>query len=385
MNELVIHDYLKKKGLNEYGIAGLMGNLFAESALNPQNLQNTYEKSLGFTDVTYTAAVDNGTYANFVRDKAGYGLAQWTFWSRKQALLDFARVAGKSIGDLYMQLDFLLKELTENYPSVLAVLRSATSVLEASNAVLLNFERPASMNEKATQTKRANYGQKFYDQFATAPAKGESFMKYNKNNKPLICMQTQSTCYQNTDKMKVLGVLWHSTGANNPWLKRYVQPSDNDPNKAQLLKLLGKNAYGNDWNHTYVEAGLNCWVGKRADGNVTTVQTMPWDYAPWGCGGGCNNGWIQFEICEDDLSDVNYFNAVYREACEITAYLCKLYNLNPKGTVTVNGKRIPVIVLSQIVRKSTIENSGADGEGIKYAAAKANGFIQDGSDESPAL
>ncbi len=45
MNEVIIHDYLKKKGLNEYGIAGLMGNLFAESGLNPQNLQNTYEKS----------------------------------------------------------------------------------------------------------------------------------------------------------------------------------------------------------------------------------------------------------------------------------------------------------------------------------------------------
>lgn len=43
------------------------------------------------------------------------------------------------------------------------------------------------------------------------------------------------------------------------------------------------------------------------------------------------------------------------------------------------------IVLSQIVRKSTIENSGADGEGIKFAAAKANGFIQTGSDESPGI
>lgn len=35
MYEVEIHDYLKKKGLPEYGIAGLMGNLFAESGLNP--------------------------------------------------------------------------------------------------------------------------------------------------------------------------------------------------------------------------------------------------------------------------------------------------------------------------------------------------------------
>jgi len=111
-----------------------------------------------------------------------------------------------------------------------------------------------------------------------------------------------------------------------------------------MLEIIGKNAYGNDWNHIERQAGLNCWVGKLADGTVSTVQTMPWDYKPWGCGGGCNSGWIQFEICEDALTDANYFNAVYREACEITAYLCKMFNLNPKGTVTVNGKKIPVIL-----------------------------------------
>ena len=75
---------------------------------------------------------------------------------------------------------------------------------------------------------------------------------------------------------------------------------------------------------------------------------MPWNYRPWGCGSGkkgsCNNGWIQFEICEDNLNDVNYFNAVYKEACELTAYLCKLYNLDPKGYSILNGVKIPVIL-----------------------------------------
>lgn len=166
MNELVIHDYLIAKGLNEYGVAGLMGNLFAESGLNPRNLQNSYEKSLAMNDNAYVAAVDNGTYTNFVHDKAGFGLAQWTYWSRKQNLLNFARATGKSIGDLIMQLDFLWKELSESYPGVVAVLKSATSVLEASNAVLLNYERPANQSD-GVQTKRAEYGQRYYDQFAT--------------------------------------------------------------------------------------------------------------------------------------------------------------------------------------------------------------------------
>ena len=178
-------------------------------------------------------------------------------------------------------------------------------------------------------------------------------MKYSSSNKPLVCMQTQSTCYKGTRKMDVLGVLWHSTGANNPTLKRYVQPSDTKPaadtySKAKWLEILGTNTNKNDWNHINREAGLNCWIGKLADGTVTTVQTMPWDYRPWGCGSGskgsCNNGWIQFEICEDGLTDKTYFNKVYQEACEITAYLCKLYNIDPNGSVTVNGIKVPTIL-----------------------------------------
>jgi flagellum-specific peptidoglycan hydrolase FlgJ len=176
-------------------------------------------------------------------------------------------------------------------------------------------------------------------------------MKYGTFNKPMQCMMTQSTCYKGTRKMNVVGVLWHSTGANNPTLKRYVQPDDNASDRAALIAKIGKNAYNNDWNHIDREAGLNCWIGKLADGTVTTVQTMPWDYRPWGCGSGsngsCNTGWIQFEICEDGLTDSTYFNAAYKEACEITAYLCKLYNIDPNGSVTVNGKKIPTILCHQ--------------------------------------
>ncbi|MBO5956906.1 MAG: DUF882 domain-containing protein [Bacteroidales bacterium] len=360
----VIWDYFKAKGLNDFGIAGLMGNLYAESGLKPTNLQNTYEKKLGYTDAEYTAAVDQGKYTNFVKDSAGYGLAQWTYWSRKQNLLDFAQSKNKSIGDLNMQLDFLYKELSEGYKnSVLKVLCEAKSVLEASNSVLLKFERPADQSE-TVQNKRAGFGQTYYDKYAGKPATDESSkpattpttgtntggtkMKYNSSNKPLVCMQTNSTCYKGTRTMTVLGVLWHSTGANNPWLKRYVQPSSNDANYSKLMELLGKNQYGNDWNHIERQAGLNCWIGKLADGTVTTVQTMPWNYRPWGCGSGskgsCNSGWIQFEICEDALTDKAYFDKVYKEGVEITAYLCKMYNLNPKGTVTVNGVKVPVIL-----------------------------------------
>lgn len=169
MNEEKIWKFLKSKGFTDFGVAGLMGNLYAESGLSPINLQNSYEKKLNFTDQSYTQAVDNGSYTNFVKDAAGYGLAQWTYWSRKQNLLNYARSIGKSIGDLDMQLEFLCKELS-GYSAVWKTLQSATSVFEASNAVLLQYERPANQSE-AVQNKRASYGQAYYDEFAQSTTK----------------------------------------------------------------------------------------------------------------------------------------------------------------------------------------------------------------------
>lgn len=163
-NPSTIWNYFKEKGLNDFAVAGIMGNIYAESGFKPTNLQNAYEKKLGYTDDSYTAAVDNGSYGNFVKDSAGYGLAQWTYWSRKQALLEYARSVGKSIGDLSMQLDFMWKEM-QGYKSMMTTLNSATSVLEASNAVLLQYERPADQSESA-QNRRAGYGQTYYEKYA---------------------------------------------------------------------------------------------------------------------------------------------------------------------------------------------------------------------------
>lgn len=160
-----IWNYLMSKINNPYGVAGLMGNMFAESGLKSTNLQNTYEKKLGMTDETYTMSVDNGDYTNFVHDKAGYGLVQWTYWSLKKYLLDFARARNKSIGDLEMQLECVCTQFKTQYTKVWSALTSATSVKGASNTVLLQFERPADQSV-TVQNKRAEYGQKYYDKFA---------------------------------------------------------------------------------------------------------------------------------------------------------------------------------------------------------------------------
>lgn len=176
-NEEKIWNFLKSKGLNDFGAAALMGNLYAESGLNPCNLQNTYERKLGMSDTEYTAAVDAGKYRCFVSDCAGYGLAQWTHWSRKEALLNHVKTYGASIGDLEAQLGYLYKELSRSFATVLKTLKTASSVREASDVVLLKFERPADQSEAAKQ-RRASYGQKYYDMFAekntTAPMAGET-------------------------------------------------------------------------------------------------------------------------------------------------------------------------------------------------------------------
>lgn len=138
---------------------------------------------------------------------------------------------------------------------------------------------------------------------------------------------TENACYKAGKKITVKGIMVHSTGANNPWLKRYVGPDDGK---------LGKNQYNNHWN-TYHPGGrevcVHGFIGKLADGTVATYQCLPWDHRGWHAGGSANNTHIGFEICEDDLTDGAYFAKVYKEAVELCAYLCKQYGLTEKNII----------------------------------------------------
>lgn len=157
--------YLKGKGFSIFGVYGILANLIAECNLKSNNLQNTGNTKLNMSDAEYTAAVDNGTYTKFATDSHGYGLCQWTYHTRKASLLDYAKRACKTIADWKMQIDFMCKEL-ENYPKLLALLKSATSIREASDAFMCQFERPADQSE-AAKARRASYGQKYYDKHET--------------------------------------------------------------------------------------------------------------------------------------------------------------------------------------------------------------------------
>jgi len=167
MSKSRIWEFFKQKGFTECGIAGLMGNLQAESNFKANNLQNTGNTSLRLSDEEYTVKVDSGSYSRdkFCKDGQGYGLAQWTYHTRKASLYDYARKVNKSIGDLEMQLVFMYNEL-KGYADVFKVLKTATTVKEASDIVILKYERPADQSEKAL-AKRASYGEAIYKEFAS--------------------------------------------------------------------------------------------------------------------------------------------------------------------------------------------------------------------------
>ena len=138
---------------------------------------------------------------------------------------------------------------------------------------------------------------------------------------------TENACYKAGRKIAVKGIMVHSTGANNPTLKRYVGPDDG---------RLGKNQYNNHWN-TYHPGGrevcVHAFIGKLADGSVATYQTLPWDHRGWHAGGSANNTHIGFEICEDDLTDATYFKKVYTEAVDLCVHLCKEFGLTEKDII----------------------------------------------------
>ena len=157
-------------GGNEIGTAAMMGNLFAESSIVPYRLQGDF--SSGFqTSLQYTDRVDNGTVSeyDFVHNGpngGGYGLAQWTFQSRKQGLYDMYQTGYSSIGDLSLALAFL------HYASTKTACTNATSMFDATVYVLKNFENPADSGP-AVQQDRTQTAQQIYDRYAGGSPTGE--------------------------------------------------------------------------------------------------------------------------------------------------------------------------------------------------------------------
>ena len=156
---------LKQSGASDNGIAGVMSNINFESGFLSTNLENKYEQILGYNDQSYTAAVDNGSYNNFVNDLAGYGLCQWTYYTRKAALLNSAKSNGVSIGDVGNQISFLFRELKNGYSGLYnAIMSGSESVDSIASNFCHNFENPA--NHTQCDTTRVSYARSYYSYVA---------------------------------------------------------------------------------------------------------------------------------------------------------------------------------------------------------------------------
>lgn len=142
--------------------AALMGNMMAESGLRANNLQGSFETKLHETDVTYTAKVDDGTFNRnqFMNDHAGYGLCQWTWYSRKAALYDYWKknFPKRSIGDTEMQINYCIKEI-KGYK--VWKNKDTGTLAELTIQILKEYEAPADTGAQQ-QAKRIGYAEAIY-------------------------------------------------------------------------------------------------------------------------------------------------------------------------------------------------------------------------------
>lgn len=145
-----IYDSLRQAGLTKAGALGLLGNWDCESNCEPNRVQGDFSAGR-ILSRRYTEEVDSGVRSgeDFRRDGKGYGLAQWTYPTRKAALYDFARMSGKSIGDTELQVKFALKELAGEYTGLLGFLKATDDVQQACDRVCREYERPAVNNVEA--------------------------------------------------------------------------------------------------------------------------------------------------------------------------------------------------------------------------------------------
>ena len=319
MTEQNIFDWYIEHGLSTAGAAGMTANICIESAYNSQNLQNSYEKKLGYTNQSYTAAVDSGKYKKFSSDRAGYGYCQWTSAGRKAGLLAYAKSKNVSIGDAVMQLEYSLREMSASLKNTL---QTITDPYEASRLVMVKFERPANQS-KANQMARGNKGKEVYARCVKNDSGANEGIKMDIIKHYL----TKNDCYKSGKKIKVAGIVVHSTGCVNRDVTRYVDAPE-----------LGKVSLMH-WNKSGIAKcvhGFAGWSDKLK--KVVFVQTLPDNMRPWGCGSGgkgsYNNSHFQFEMCEDAGASREYFNELWECAVAVCAEKCKLFGLTEKNIVS---------------------------------------------------
>lgn len=142
--------------------------------------------------------------------------------------------------------------------------------------------------------------------------------------------QTMNPCFSQARPMNPVGILVHSTGANNKYVRRYVDAAQE----------LGVNPCGNNWNNPKADKCVHVFIGLDINHQLIVAQTLPYTVASWGCcagRNGCYNrnpmGHIQFEVCEDGLRDIAYYRTIWQLAENYCVYLCLKYHLSADSIV----------------------------------------------------
>ena len=150
------------KSFTKEGTAGLMGSLYAISNLQSDIYEKAAHSRIGLSDLEYVSRVNSGAYSKelFINDGAGFGLAQWKYYSKKEAL--YEKCNGQ-IGSLNCQLNFLLYELEGDFAKLAGFLKSSHDLLECTTRVLKEYDRPANADLLISQ--RYQYALGFYNRF----------------------------------------------------------------------------------------------------------------------------------------------------------------------------------------------------------------------------
>ena len=162
MSKESIWSYFKMQGLSDEATAALMGNFECESNNEACRVQGDITDPNRAASKSYARQVNGGTISayQFVRDQKGWGLAQWTYPTRKQALLEYCWNSGRGIENEQAQLEFVMKELREDFPSLLNILMTSKDMKQMSDLICQNFENPAIKNYDA----RYSEAQEIYNQ-----------------------------------------------------------------------------------------------------------------------------------------------------------------------------------------------------------------------------
>lgn len=145
-----IYNLLRQAGMTEAGALGKLGNWECESNCEPYRVQGDYASNRMLSK-EYVAKIMNGTISRdqFAHDQKGFGLAQWTYFTRKYELYDFWKSYGGRIDSVQMQVEFAIKELKRDFIPDWRLLCSTSDIYEATKAVCLRFENPAVKNVDA--------------------------------------------------------------------------------------------------------------------------------------------------------------------------------------------------------------------------------------------